>query len=170
MPCIWSAWPIQCLQSATWFSSRLILLETFVRPLTCDAMQCNGRVRMALGEALRAARSQRADVSAALAGAAEALQAASDAAHGRWVKLLGARCLAAACSHSLMSSVAPAICMASLTRHGVMPGTPPCVARLHSRCRQCRGSPTSRKTGTTKPAKCRFYAQRRCLRKAATWH
>lgn len=52
---------------------------------------CVARVRTALGEALRAARVQRADVAATLAGAAEALQSVSDAAHGRWVKLLGAR-------------------------------------------------------------------------------
>jgi hypothetical protein len=49
------------------------------------------RVRTALGEALRAARAPRAEVQAALGGAAEALQAASDAAHGRWVRLLAAR-------------------------------------------------------------------------------
>ncbi len=50
------------------------------------------RVRAAIGEAMRAARAARADAVAATAGAAEALQAVSDAAHGRWVKLLGARC------------------------------------------------------------------------------
>jgi hypothetical protein len=60
-------------------------MSVVMQPLPCR------RVRTALGEALRAGRAPRAEVQTASGGAAEALQAASDAAHGRWAKLLAAR-------------------------------------------------------------------------------
>ena len=50
-----------------------------------------GRVNSAFGQALRRAKVPRGEASALAAAAAESVQAASDAAHGRWVKLLNAR-------------------------------------------------------------------------------
>ena len=45
-----------------------------------------------MGEVIRRVKAPRAEVAALLAEASEASQAVSDAAHGRWVKLLNARC------------------------------------------------------------------------------
>lgn len=50
-------------------------------------------MRGALGEALKALRVARPEAAALVGGATQGLQAASDAAHARWVKLLAARFL-----------------------------------------------------------------------------
>ncbi len=49
------------------------------------------RVNAAFGQALRRAKVPRGEANALGAAAADAVQAASDAAHGRWIKLLTAR-------------------------------------------------------------------------------
>ena len=49
------------------------------------------RVNAALSQALRKAKLPRGEAGTVAAAAAESVQAVSDAAHGRWVKLLNAR-------------------------------------------------------------------------------
>ena len=55
-----------------------------------DCLFC--RIRDAMGSLLRRNKVPRTEIAILVAEAAESVQALSNAAHGRWVKLLNARC------------------------------------------------------------------------------
>ena len=69
------------------------LLEAVVVGARACLAQC-AMVREAVAGALRSSGTLRTDFDGPMAAAAECMQAASDAAHARWVTLLSARCRA----------------------------------------------------------------------------